>query len=227
MKKYYLIILGIISSALFAMGQVGINTIEPTTALDINGDIRIRDIPITTTLTNVLVSDDDGNVYKRTGLTLHSLTSPTKSFVRASGGSKFSLLNLTLLQGWKQIGFDQIEFDENIEYDISSYQYTAKQDGIYDIYAQIKTGSILTVGDIGIGIFKKGVGESNFSLLAEETYLNVTVTSIIAVSPTSRSTKTLVKLKKGDTIVFAAKVPLVEITLLGGSFSFFTIHQVK
>lgn len=222
MKKYYLVIWGIISSTLFAMGQVGINTIEPTTALDINGDIRIRDIPITTTLTNVLVSDDDGNVHKRTGLTLHSLTSPTKSFVRASGGSNFSLLDLTLLQGWNLIRFDQVDFDENSEYSTSSFQYIAKQGGIYDIYTQIKTGSVLSAGDYGIGIFRKKVGDDIFELIAEETTRSISITS-----PITRSSKTLVKLNKGDIISFAAKIPLLSITLLGGSSSFFTIHQIK
>ncbi len=49
--------------SIMTFGQVGINTTEPTKTLDINGDLRVRDIPL---LSNkyVLLADDNGNITK-------------------------------------------------------------------------------------------------------------------------------------------------------------------
>lgn len=43
--------------------QVGINTTTPTKDLDINGELRIRSLPINKTLSSVVLSDIDGNIY--------------------------------------------------------------------------------------------------------------------------------------------------------------------
>lgn len=49
--------------SIFIPAQVGINTTEPTKTLDVNGTVRVRDIPL---LTNkyVLLSDEEGNLTK-------------------------------------------------------------------------------------------------------------------------------------------------------------------
>ena len=141
-----------------------------------------------------------------------------------------SLINLTILQGWYQIGFNTSAFDENSEYSTTTYLYTAKQDGIYDIYVQAKTESLVTAAEFGVGIFKRNAGETTYTLMAEETFLSVNISVLtinVDVSPPIRSTRTLLKLKQGDAITFAVKVPLLSLKLVGGTSSFFSIYQVK
>ncbi len=48
-----------------AGGNIGLSTNAPTSVLDINGDLRIRVVPIDTTLDTVLVIDAMGNVRKK------------------------------------------------------------------------------------------------------------------------------------------------------------------
>ncbi|MDM1299887.1 hypothetical protein HXZ94_15430 [Empedobacter falsenii] len=64
MKKILFYIFIFISSTLFS--QVGVNTDQPTRALDINGDLRIRDLKkvTITDYPDVLVTDVDGNIEK-------------------------------------------------------------------------------------------------------------------------------------------------------------------
>lgn len=225
MKKILFTLSGVLCATL-TFGQVGINIEEPTSMLDINGDIRIRRVPVNDTLTNILVINSDGEVFQNQTFGLSNL----KTFIKGSGSTSMSLVSLAILQGWYQIGFNNTDFDENTEYSTTTYLYTAKQDGIYDIYVQAETESLVSAAEFGVGIFKKNVGETTYTLMAEETYLSVNINLALAsidVSPPTRSTRTLLKLKLGDVITFAVKVPLVSLKLIGGSSSFFSIHQVK
>lgn len=45
-------------------GKVGINCTEPTKTLDINGNLRVRDIQEVPTAIYLLASDEQGNVFK-------------------------------------------------------------------------------------------------------------------------------------------------------------------
>jgi hypothetical protein len=53
-------------TTLSSNGFVGINTASPTSYLDINGSLRIRSIPASTSLTQMLVTDGSGNINSRT-----------------------------------------------------------------------------------------------------------------------------------------------------------------
>lgn len=53
------------------IGKVGINTSEPTKTLDINGNLRVRDIQEVSTAIYLLATDEQGNVFK---VKLSSLT---------------------------------------------------------------------------------------------------------------------------------------------------------
>jgi hypothetical protein len=47
--------------------RVGISTISPTEKLDVNGRVRVRDLPIDNTLTDVVVANSTGVLHKRDG----------------------------------------------------------------------------------------------------------------------------------------------------------------
>lgn len=51
-------------------GNVGIATIDPTEKLDINGKVRVRDLPSGPNLVDVVVADTDGVLHKRDASTL-------------------------------------------------------------------------------------------------------------------------------------------------------------
>lgn len=203
--------------------QVGINTVTPTTALDVNGDMRIRNVPSTTTEKKILVIDSNGNV-------LSNETLFPKTFLRVTGGTSISILTLTLLTNWNKIAFNQVVFDENSEYSTTNYEFVAKQAGVYAIYAQYKLTNLLSALDVGLGVFKKISGATTYSLEAEETYSNISVNlglTSLDVSPPTRHVQTLVKLNAGDAIAFGTRGLLTSLTLLGGARSYFTIYQVR
>lgn len=63
MKHIYIIIF--IFSSFFSFSQVGIGTTNPTTTLDIDGDLRVRSIPASTSTNDTpIVIDSDGYVKK-------------------------------------------------------------------------------------------------------------------------------------------------------------------
>lgn len=225
-KKLTLLIIIAVSVINPLLAQVGINTETPQASLDINGDLLIRTVPVDNTSASVLVLDANNVVHQNTTL----LSAVPESFVGATGATAVSLLDITLLSGWYKIQFPTEEFDDHSDYNPTTSEFTAPMAGVYNIYAQFATTSLLSGGEIGIGIFKKPFGTSTFSKIAEETYtsVNVSVLTIdLDVSPPSRKTQRLVKLAQGDVIIFGAKVPLVSATLIGGSKSFFSINQVK
>lgn len=158
-------------------------------------------------------------------------TSPIKTYVKGMGGSAISLLTLTIVLNtpeWKKIQFNAEEFDENNEFNISTSEFTAKQGGIYSIYVQLKASSaLLNVSDLGVGILKKGSGDTTFTLVAEETFTNISVAVVGNVTPPTRKVQTLVELEAGDVITMAAYTTAANASILGGTHSYFTIHQVK
>lgn len=161
------------------------------------------------------------------------LSFPLKTYLKAIGGSSISILDVTLILGtdWKKIQFTDKEFDENDEFNVVTSEFTAKQDGIYNIYAQFKASSaLISAGNLGIGILKKSSDDDTFTLVAEETFTNITVSLLIGsinVTPPSRKVQTLVKLQADDVIVIAANTTVLSASLLGNSNSYFTIQQVK
>lgn len=222
--KLTLLMIVLVSTINPLVAQVGINTENPQASLDVNGDLKVRTVPINNTSTDLLVLGADNSLNRNTTF-LSSYAN--RSFVGATGGTTISLLTLTLLSGWNKIPFSSEEFDVQNNYDnTTTYEFTAPQAGLYRIYAQFETTGLVTAGDVGVAIFKKAAGASIYTLLAEETYLNVSV-ALVGVSPPTRKVSKLVKLAANDVIAFGAKVPVLTVTLVGGSKSFFTIEQIN
>lgn len=208
--------------------QVGINTEDPQASLDVNGDLKVRTVAVDNTSSSILVLDANNVVHQNTTLLSGNAT---RSFVEATGGTAITLLSATLLTGWNKIPFATEEMDEHGDYDnTTTYEFTAPRAGIYSIYVQFETTGVVTAGEVGVAIFKKAAGASVYTNLAQESYINVSISVLsvgVGVSPPTRKVQRLVKLAAGDVIAFGAKVPLLSVTLVGGSKSFFTIEQVK
>lgn len=106
-------------SLYFAFSQnTGINTPNPTETLDINGGVRIRDIPITGSHRSVVVIDDTGKLYQ---LPYDSLQS--------SANTKFKTSTLSLIAGDTIHAGDCISLGDGLtgisRIQTSAYPYTA------------------------------------------------------------------------------------------------------
>lgn len=223
MKKFNLAILFFIG--MICKSQVGINTVEPTATLDINGNLRIRNVeacPDAACVNSILVKNDDG--YVRSISKDQLAVSNNVSFVSGTGSAGTIVADVLIFTNWWKIRFDKEIIDDNNDFDTSTNTFTAPKNGIYAVYVQSKTSSLVTVDDVGVGIFVQK-GSALPILAAEESFVNVNVLGI-SVSPPTRSTQIIVALDAGDKIIFGIKSTLA-VNLFSETLSFFTIHQIK
>lgn len=204
--------------------QVGINTDRPLATLDISGNLRVRSVEKC-----IGENCSDSILVKNNGGFVHSISKKDflnnqKTFIYGTGSSSTILADLEIVTGWRQIQFNHMVFDENSDFNSANYTFTAPGDGIYEVYVQYHTTSLISAEDLGVGVFVKR-GMSNPELVAEESYLNVNLLGI-SVSPSTRRTQTLLSLNSGDQVFFGAK-SLLALNLVSGSNTFFTIHQVR
>tara|TARA_R110000772_G_scaffold95789_3_gene194174 strand:- start:17728 stop:18480 length:753 start_codon:yes stop_codon:yes gene_type:complete len=102
MKKLIIIIL----FPLFISAQVGINTTTPTKELDVNGELRVRNIPSMSS-TEYLVKDVDGNIGYSSGGSGQVITIyPTTYMEDPFGISIWSEEYTTNIANW-DLGFEQ------------------------------------------------------------------------------------------------------------------------
>lgn len=221
MKKYVLIIFLLTISK--GIGQVGIGTTTPTAQLDVNGTFRVRTSVLTNSITaakdSILVVDDIGNVSRVSSKTVFE--SNLKSCVKGSFSSA-SDVALTLTAGASKINFDFEDFDLNNEFDTATSEFTAKQNGIYQVTVQIKATSAIAIAtNFGVAILKNG------TVINRTSYANVDVLGV-NVSPPIRTVTTLVSLNTGDTISFNVLSTLLSLNVLGTREDCnFTIQQIR
>lgn len=227
MKKYIFSIL--VLSSFLAHAQIGIGTTTPTSQLDVNGDLRVR----TTTLglgleaakDSVLVINYKGDVKRITSKQIYD--SHIKSFVKGSASGTINPGAAIGATAYKTIPFSTEEFDENSDYNTTNYQFTAPQNGIYNVYVQYELTALVATTGVGVAIFTQRSGTT--TLEAQEIFDSINISVLVVnvnVSPPTRKTSTLLKLNAGDKIFFGAAAG-ATISLLSGSKSFFTIMQVK
>lgn len=207
--------------------QVGIGTTSPTADLDVNGTLRIR-----TTSTNlnesaakdsILVSDNLGNITRISSKKI--IESHLKSFVKGNFPTTTNV-SMTLSSNKALIPFSLTEFDTNSEFNTSSSVFTSKQNGVFEIYIQIKASSASVATNFGVQILKNG------NVISQNSFANVGISvlgiGIVNVTPPTRTVQTLTQLNIGDTIQFNVTSTLGTVTLLGTSEDcYFTIKQVR
>lgn len=205
--------------------QVGVNTNDPKAMLDVNGNLRVRAAEKCeggSCGDSILVKTNGGYVQT---ISKDQVLNSGRSYVSGSVSGGTVLLSVVLLSNWLKVSFDQEKIDENNDFNMANSIFTAPRKGIYEVYVQLKGSSLLSAGDFGVGIFVKR-GNSSPELIADESYLNVSVLGI-NVSPPTRNTQTIVALEAGDQMFFGAKTSLLSLELLGSGSSFFSIYQIK
>lgn len=218
MRNFRLLLTVLLLNLFSVHSQVGINLTDPQATLHVDGDVIVETVPkLTTPLTKTLTLNATDNRIE--------YTDAAKSFVKGVGGTGFTVLGATLISGWNQISFPTISFDENSDYNTTSQYFVAPLDGIYNISVYVKMTSIVSVSDLGVGIFKFSGGTT--TLIADESYesLSVTILGIGVTSPPVRSTQTLVKLVAGERIYFGIKSN--NLLVFNNAEAQFSIFQVK
>ena len=227
MKKCIFSIL--VFSSFLVHAQVGIGTTTPTAQLDINGDLRVRATPLGMGLEaakdSVLVINNKGVVKRITSKQIYD--SHIKSFVKGSASGTMNLGVAIGATAYKTITFNTEEFDESSDYNTTTYQFTAPQEGIYNVYVQYELAALIATTGVGVAIFTQRSG--TITLEAQEIFNSINISVLLVdvnVSPPTRKTSTLLKLNAGDKIFFGAAAG-ATVSLLSGSKSFFTIMHVK
>ncbi|WP_298556160.1 hypothetical protein [uncultured Algibacter sp.] len=75
MYKFTLLYFTLLCFCNLSFSQIGINTTDPTKDLDVNGELRIRNLPINNLATSVLTADADGNISKSQNFVLWDVDS--------------------------------------------------------------------------------------------------------------------------------------------------------
>ncbi|PHR86467.1 MAG: hypothetical protein COA80_19605 [Leeuwenhoekiella sp.] len=206
--------------------QVGIGTTEPhpDVLVDINGALRVRQyIEGSANAARDSIAVFDGRGVVMSVPTRMLLANVEKSLVKAKLTSNFTIALLSNVI----VKFNSEDFDLKDEFDPTTGYFTAEYAGIYRVSAQIKS-STLSIGDLGLSIYKTNAAGTVETKIAEENFVNVSVLGI-NVSPPTRSVSTLVQLEAGEKISFKV-YSAVGLSLSGntnGYDSFCTIEQVR
>ncbi len=100
MKSLFpLALLTVILFAPYSYGQVGINTTNPTTDLDVNGEMRVRNLPTSTNKNiSLLATDAQGNLQKGNVFFLSDIKNDeaVSSVRRTISGNRKAYVNLNL-----------------------------------------------------------------------------------------------------------------------------------
>lgn len=116
-------------SSIFSSAQVGINTLEPTSMVDVNGDLRIRGVDVSQNTENpILVIDPDGNLKR-------SITS--QSYFRGYLNKDFTA-NSGVSTIHKITDFKVID-QASDEFDTSTNTFTPTFSGLYNLVLTFTT----------------------------------------------------------------------------------------
>ena len=206
--------------------QIGIGTTEPhpEVMLDINGALRVRDyVQGSDNAAKDSIAVFDGRGILQRIPTKQLLSNMDKSLVKAKLTANFAIA----LGSYIPIKFNSEDFDIKNEFNTTTGLFTASDPGIYRVTAQIKTANV-SVGDLGLAIYKINAAGTTITKIAEERFVNIAIT-FASVSPPTRSVSTLVQLDAGEKVNFRL-YSAVALNLSGnpeGYDSFCTIEQVR
>lgn len=252
-RNFYLAAL--LCAFLSVNAQVGINTDEPEATLDVNGNVKIRDVKdadAAATDYNFLVVDADNTVKKVNG-NLSDGTAGTSSvaagIAKAEKKNGLTLLDLGAFNQWQKMDFKEADLAINPGnyFDADTDMYVVPSDGIYEISFDVRYGSgvaasLLNFNGIPrIGILKHNEG-GGYSVLDEKEFSGVNVSlgeidlrpilppftlGLLSVVISNTSINTVYELSEGDRLSFELDKGGVDLSLLGSGRATVTIHKIS
>ena len=205
-KQFYFF--GLILLATLTRAQVGINTTDPKSTLDINGNLIIRNVPNVDTVTadhTILIRDISANGEREIKEISSDRFFHSNTAYYATKNGAWSLLNLSIGGDWKKLNLtgDSDTKLGNPEL-FKDGVYKASKPGIYAVSYQLQLESGVNLELLGgkkLGLLK------NDEIWEEKAFdgvrLSIAFINIASLPITSSGIQSIVSLNTGDTITFA------------------------
>ena len=205
-KRFYFF--GLILLAACLRSQVGINTPDPKSTLDINGNLIIRNVSNVETVTSdhtFLIRDNSENGdHEIKEISSDRLFHSSTAYYATKNGN-WSLLNLSIGGNWQKLnitGSTDTKLGNPALF--TNGVYTAQKPGIYVISYefQLEAGvNLEALGGKKLGILK------NNEIWEEKSFDGVRISllgiTLASVPITSSGIQSIVSLNTGDTLTFA------------------------
>lgn len=224
--------------SLTASAQVGINTPDPKSTLDVNGNTIIREVPDTTTLSGykILTLNQNSSEVSQIDPNLLFPTTPagpgTESTVFSERKiSGISLSSTPLFSTWKKVNFvlGDRTVGSPVLFSNSDNAYITPTSGIYAIGFYFRYGSgiqpSLLADDLKVGILRNTNG--NFSTLETRNFNGANL-GAIALTISEININSVYSLNADDKIYFAlTNTGTLEQSSLDVSSSSFYIYKIS
>lgn len=227
-----------ILSAVSVGAQVGINTTDPKATLDINGNVKIRDLPVVTSMNSnhmILLRDiSSTGDFEMKEMNSDILVNANANAYYGSKTGSNSLISLGLGGGWAKVNLtgsantklgSPALFTDGV--------YTATQAGTYVVnyeYQFTEGVNIELLGGKRLGLIK-----NETTIWEEKPFEGVRVVvigliNLANVPLTSTKLTSLIQLNIGDTVTFAVNSPgllPVDLTLLSSAKVNIYIYKIS
>ncbi|MDR2235197.1 MAG: hypothetical protein LBE92_03655 [Chryseobacterium sp.] len=232
--KIYSLILAL--SAIPAFSQVGINTATPTATLDVNGTVKVRDIPASTALAGydiLALNQGSAQVSKvDPQLLLNSASNPTMFAAKKTTG--FNLLGLSIFpENFKVINF--LSTERNIGsgslFSDTDYAYVIPSTGVYQVGFSFRYGSglqaeVLGTSGPGIGILR--TRGTVATLIDNRTFNGISIPLLLSLTISESNVSSLYSFQANDRVSFGITGSgFVSASVLGSSVGSFYIYKVS
>ncbi|WP_223607510.1 hypothetical protein [Chryseobacterium sp. OSA05B] len=215
--------------------QVGINTSAPSATLDVNGTMKVRDIPLTPALPGyeiLALNTGSAQIAKVDPQLLYNSTVNTSVYA-AKKTTGINLLSLGLFPaGFRAVNFLAAERSVGSAalFSDTDNTYTIPSDGIYNVAFSFRYGSGLQAAILtntpGIGIFRNRAGVG--TLLDSRSFSGLTVPLVLSLTISESSINSMYTFQAGDKISFGLTgSSALDVGLLGASVGSFYIYKVS
>jgi len=237
MKKYFslfVFVVFVLTNVLYA--QVGINTATPKSTLDINGNLKIRTVPVLSSYPTsdqiILLVDKNSTTgdFEVKQVSMDILFNTNAYYASKSGG--WSLLDLGLGNSWAKInltGSSDTKLGSQSQF--TTGVYTAPQSGVYAVNYefQFAAGVNLEV----LGGKKLGLIKNATTVWDEKLFDGVRIALVIPIASapvTSTSLSSMVQLNAGDTLTFAVNTSgllPIDLSLLSNAKVNISLYRIS
>lgn len=230
--KIYSLLMAV--SAIQVFSQVGINTSTPTATLDVNGTVKVRDIPATTALPGyqiLALNQGSAQIAQVDPQVLLNANTNTSVYA-AKKTAGISLLTLGLFpSGFRAVNFLAAERtlgDASLFSDTDHY-YTIPSSGVYQIGFSFRYGTGLQASILanapGIGIVRTRAGVA--TTIDNRPFSGANLI-LLSLTISEGSINSLYTLQAGDQITLGLTgSTALDVALLGSSVSSFYIYKVS
>ncbi|GGG60484.1 hypothetical protein [Epilithonimonas arachidiradicis] len=237
MKKHFLLFVVFVLTNI-AYAQVGINTSTPKSTLDINGNLKIRTLPVVSTYPTsdqvILILDKNATTgdFEVRQISADILFNNQAYYASKTGS--WSLLDLGLGNSWYKVnltGANDTKLGNPLLFNTGVF--TAQQSGVYAVTYEFQLTAGVDLDLLGgkrLGILKNGSTVWDEKVFDGIRLNIVGIITIASVPVTSTTLTSLVHLNSGDTLTFAVNtsgvLPINLGVLTNGKVNI-NIHKVS